>query len=105
MGEPGTVRLRNGGEAPRVVLMTTTLSLDHLMGTDPIALYELVMAARDPEHVLHGHTGATLAGLGLIEGTDDRGRAEIRSYVRDVILSGTDGDEVDMHLCDPREAA
>lgn len=98
------ITLRNGGTAPAAIVRTTDLTLSHLMGTDPIALIELASAARDPEHVLFGKTGAKLIELAMIEGVDSQGRALMRPYMRDIILSATHGEGLEIGLRSPAGA-
>jgi hypothetical protein len=101
MNEPAIVRLRNGAEVPEPLVRTTQLAIELLMGTDPIALYELVQVARDPAHVMFGLSGPHCADLSLTE--QQAGRWVARNAVRDIVLSATEGEGFDLSLCNPLE--
>lgn len=96
----GTVTLRTGAEAPASVVRVVMLSLDKLMDTHPIAVYELAEACRDPQHVMFGRTGEVAAEIGLIELRDD-GTAEMHDVTRDIILAATVPAGLDIELRDP----
>lgn len=95
------VKLRNGAEAPAVMVTVTMLALESLLFTNPVALYELVTSCRDPRHVLFGNTGAVLIERSLVQSVDEAGRGRLESYVRDIVLSGVTGDGGAMYLCNP----
>ena len=61
-------KLRNGTEVPAALVPTVMLSLDLLLEKAPVALYELVMKCRDPEHVIFGNCGDKITDVGLLEG-------------------------------------
>jgi hypothetical protein len=105
-GNPlATVRLKNGEEVPDVVVKVLMISLTKLIGSNPIAFYELVMACRNPaEHILFGNTSEMLVQMNLIESVDEAGRARIHDTTRSIVLSASEGGEHDMRLVSPRAA-
>jgi len=90
------VKLKNGSEVPKPVVVTTMMSLEALMEKNPIAFYELVEKARNPKHPMFGNTQDVVAKWALIDLS-----GVIHSAVRDVILSAVSGDELDMRLGNP----
>ena len=57
------VVLRNGREVPSVVVRTTWIALEKLFEVNPVAAYELVQLARNPDHeVLEIYSGAGKVG-------------------------------------------
>ena len=92
---PEVVTLRTGKEVPSMMVNVTLISLNHLYETNGVALYELVMLARDSSHQLWGGTGDVLEGLGLTQG------GRLHDITRDVVLAATEGEEMQMRLVDP----
>lgn len=90
------VRLKNGAEEAESLVVVTMISLDHLIATDVIAFYELVQLCKNPQHKLSGNTGDTLRGLNLVR--RDEG---IHDSIRNIVLSATSGDGLDMALGSP----
>jgi hypothetical protein len=72
------------------------LTLDRLMATDPIALYEAVMMAREPGYEPFGNTGQTLRKYDFIDIYP-----RLHKTVRDVILAATEGEAGGLHLVSP----
>lgn len=91
-----TVILRTGEETLTPLVTAAMSSLKSLMERQPIALYELVMLARDPQHKLFGNSGSILRQLNLIE-ADGR----IHDSMRTIILAATEGDGLDLKLVSP----
>ena len=91
------LKLRNGGKAPRAVVMTTWLAVKRLADrgevTDLMALYEARELARDPQHKLWPGTDETLRNFALI----DSG-GTMHGITRDVILSSVFGTETDLRV-------
>lgn len=102
-GSGDLLKLRNGAEAPRNAVMTSWLSVKHLMDSggmnDLMALYEARELARDPSHRLFPGTAETLREYSL---TDRDGR--LHDVTRDVILSSVLGDETDLSVTWPADA-
>lgn len=94
--EPKVVKLRTGAEVPEPLVATTTLALEALMATNPIALYEAVEVARDPSHVPFGKTGDALRGYHLLDGS-----GQMHGTARDIILAATECEEFDIRLVSP----
>ncbi len=94
--EPVNVTLRTGAEVPEPVVRTTWLALEALDDTNPIALYEAVMVARDRAHVPFGNTGEVLKRIGLL-GRD----GTMHDATRDVILAAAEGEGAGLHLVSP----
>lgn len=91
-----TIRLKNGTEEVESLVVVTMLSLEHLMDERPLALYDLVMMCRDSSYEPFGDNGDHLKDLRLI---DQDG--SVHSSVRNIILSATDGNGMDMVLQSP----
>lgn len=91
-----TIKLKNGAIEAKPLVGVMMLSLEHLMDEKPMALYELVMKCREPEHEFFGTTGEDLQKLNLVGpgGT-------IHSSVRNIILSATSGEGMDLKLHSP----
>jgi hypothetical protein len=88
--------LKNGSEVAAPLVKLTMMVLDSLMGKNPTALYELVMKCRDREHKLYGNTGEVLSSLNLLQ-PDGR----VQDAIRDIVLSATEGEGIDMTLRSP----
>jgi hypothetical protein len=87
-----TVRLRNGDEVARPLVLTTMITLQALYA-DPlevITLYELNEVATRPGHRPFGNTGDKLHALGLLESPG----GGMHDAVRSIVLSALhfDGD-------------
>ena len=91
-----TVKLKNGSEEGETFVKVITSTLQKLMERDPIALYELVMVAREPSHKPWGQKGKDLEKLALLEpgGT-------MYGSVRNIVLSATIGEETDLRIVNP----
>lgn len=100
----GTLKLRNGAEAPASVVRTSWLAIKRLADsgemTDIMALYEARELARDRTHSLWPGTGETLTKWGLL--THD---GKMHDITRDVILSAVTGAEMDFSVTWPVEAS
>lgn len=90
------VTLKNGSRefAPLVGVAMGSLGL--LMQKNPIAFYELVMKARDRQHIFFGNTAEVLRGYALIEADGD-----LHETLRNVVLSAVRGDGLNMVLSSP----
>ena len=90
------VKLRNGSEEPKPIVVATILSLKSLMETKPITFYELVMKCRDRNHQLFGVSSQDLKALRLI-GEDE----SVHESIRNIVLSSAEGDGLDMKFVSP----
>jgi len=95
-----TVRLRNGAEEAKPLVAVIIMSLERLMNERPLALYDLVMKCRDRAYELFGTNGDYLKDLNLV---DQDG--SIHESIRNVVLSATDGEGMDMVLRSPIDGA
>ncbi len=91
-----TVTLINGAEEARVLVNATMRSLTGLMEWNPIAFYELVMKCRDSNHIFFGNVADVLKRLRLVEAS-----GSIHNSVRNIVLSATKGERLDMTLDSP----
>lgn len=93
-----TIRLRNGTEEAEPLVKVTVMSLQRLVQEHPISFYELVQVARDRSHRPFGNSGDVLASLSLLQ---PGGR--MHQSIRNIVLSATDGEQLDVSLCDPSD--
>ena len=87
--------LKNGSEVAEPVVITTMMSLEALMNSNPIAFYELVEKARDSRHQMFGNTRQVVEKTALMNG------GSIHDTVKDVILSAVSGKDLEMSLGSP----
>lgn len=87
-----TIKLRTGVETYKPMLLVVTTALRHLLNSNPIAFYEVVMLARNPNHKMFGNTAAILEGLKLLVA----GRLD--NSTRDIILASVDGEGTSMQM-------
>lgn len=93
-----TVPLKNGTHEMRALVVVTMASLDRLVTKEPMGLYELVEVCRDLTHKPWGNTGVALKELALL---DPAGR--VHESIRNIVLSATTGEGLDMTLGSPVE--
>jgi hypothetical protein len=96
-GPLAAVRLRNGSDESGPLVLTAMASLSGLMQSNPIALYELVMKARDPQHAMFGRTAQEAIDRSLLQPD-----GSMHDSLRNIILSAADGDGLYLRLIDPR---
>ena len=94
------IELRNGSREEELQVACIMVSLRSLFDRRPIAFYELVMVARDPKHVIFGNNGEELVRSGLLDSNH-----QMHDVIRNIVLSATEGDGVDMILRSPRASA
>lgn len=94
-----TVKLKNGSEELEALVITIMRILQSLHQQQPIALYEAVMVARDPTHKPWGNTGKVLKKYTLL-GADGR----MHGSIRNIVLSGVAGEEMEMRIVNPLAA-
>lgn len=97
--EPKAITLKNGSQEADVLVAGIMLSLKSLMKENPIALYELVMKCRNPNHQMFGNTKDVCEELALVE------RNSVHDSIRNVVLSAVEGDGLSMKLGSPVAAA
>ena len=89
------VMLRNGKEAPDILVNTTMLALSTLLSQQPVAFYELVEVCRNKDHVIFGDCASRIERFGLMES------GRVHECVRDIVLSAVDGEDFDLTLHSP----
>lgn len=94
-----SVMLKNGSEEAIVMVSTVNASISTLMQEKPMVFYELVMKCRDANHQFFGQAGQDLIDLALAQ-TD----GSIHGSVKNIVLSGTEGDGLDMTWGNPIKA-
>jgi hypothetical protein len=92
------VKLKNGSEEVKPLVMATMMSIRKLMAGLPGALdaYELVELCRDRNHKMFGNSQKSLQKLGLIEAS-----GSVHDSVRNVVLSAAVGDGLELHFENP----
>jgi hypothetical protein len=88
-------RLSNGTEEAIPLVITITMVLESLL-SKPVMFYELVMMARDKNHVPFGNTGSSLCKTGLIN--DDM---SMHASTRNIIQCCVEGEGLNMSLVSP----
>jgi hypothetical protein len=78
---------------PEPLEAVTMFSVNELFDTEPIAFYELVEIARDPNHKPFGNAGEKLKKLSLLQEN-----GEMHSAVREIVLAHTSGEGLDLTL-------
>lgn len=108
-----TVRLKNGTEEVKPLVAATMITLNKLMSEHPLALYDLAMYCRDNSYDWFGDNDILCGRFGLVtlspEDGDPPGArrtvAGIHQSIRNIVISATEGDGVDLSLVDPRAVA
>lgn len=92
------VKLKNGSEEVKPLVMATMMSIRELMAGLPGALdaYALVELCRDRNHKMFGNSLENLQKLGLIEASGN-----VHDSVRNVVLSAAVGEGADMYFGNP----
>ncbi len=90
------VLLKNGAAEPKASVVTTCLAIEDVIKSDSIAFFELVTLCRDPNHRLWGDALLTLRRLSLVEAD-----GSVPPTVRNVVLSGAVGGELDLAWSNP----
>lgn len=91
------VQLKDGSTVAEAAILATWMNLDLLMDTNPLALFEAAMIARNSAHVPFGNLGQALVDLNLIDAD-----GIMHDDTRHVILSAMPGEGLDMKLVNPR---
>lgn len=100
MSNLAVTTLRTGVEMPTILVRTTYLNLELLMTQNPIAFFELVTLARDPEHQLFPGTEPALGALSFMDGP-----GRLQTICRDLVLAAVDGEDGAMALLPYAEIA
>ena len=90
------VKLKNGSEEAKPLVITTMLVLESVMEDRPLALYDLVMKCRDAGYDFFADNGDYLIKRKLVE-LD----GSIHSSIKNIILSAVKGDGIDMVVGSP----
>ena len=85
------VILKSGKIVPASVMSTTMAALEHLANTSLLAFSELVETCRNNNHLIR--FGEELKSLSLIQPD-----GSVHKYIRDIVLSATEGEGSDMKL-------
>ena len=91
-----TVKLKNGSEEAKSLIISTMLSLDKLLGAWPIAFYDLVMRCHDRDYEWFGNNRQVCIDLSFA-----RPDGNIHDSIKNIILSAVVGDDLDMRLVSP----
>jgi hypothetical protein len=89
------VKLKNGSEEARVLVVATNLSIKTLMEKNPMAFYDLVEKCRNKDYKFFGDNEKILEDLSLI----NNGRPH--ESIRNIILSSVEGEGLEMTLTSP----
>jgi hypothetical protein len=91
--------VRTGETVPALIVNVGVQCLDELLDADHAAFVELVKHCRDHRHVLTREMLDRIQAVApaLLPETD-----QVHTFMRNVILSATEGDGLDMRLVDPR---
>ncbi len=95
-----TVILNNGAKEAKPLVDITHLSLRTLITDNPIAFYELVMKCRDNNHELFWKTWELLKEMSFLDVNGN-----IHDSIRNIVLSATEGEWMDMKLINPIKKA
>jgi len=96
------VLLKNEETVEEAVVHGTMAKLRDLEGTNPIALYELVMKCRDEKHKLHDREVVeTLIGEKLANPGGSADDIIILDSIRGIVLSAVEGDGLKMTIGSP----
>lgn len=90
------IKLKNGMEEVKSLVTIVAMHINSLLERNPIALYELVLKCRDRDHQFFGHTADDLKDLELLQSDNS-----VHSSIRNIILSSTVGDGIDMTFVSP----
>ncbi|MFD6329241.1 hypothetical protein ACFWGI_06640 [Streptomyces niveus] len=85
------VRLRNGGDAPRVVVQTTLITLQKFETDYPDTLRSLALLAANPGHDVPAEDILRMVSYAMADSTQ-----ALHKIVRDIVLSAVEieGDKV-----------
>lgn len=88
------LKLKNGSEAPDVLVASVMVSLRDLWDTKPIVAFEFVSLCRDPKHELWSGK-ADLERANLIKD------GKVHDSIRDIVLSAVSGEGLSMTIDAP----
>src|SRR3989338_5617614 len=92
MSQIKLVKLKNGSEEAEPLVRVTMMSLQHLMGENPIAFYELVELCKNRNHKMFGNTNEILERLSMVS------NGFVHGSIRNIVLSAVKGEGLDMQL-------
>lgn len=96
-----TTTLHDGCDVPTVALKAAMMDLRKLQETSPIAFYELVTAARDPQYAMFGNSAHDAKAFSLVQQVYDDGTVRIHDITRAVICNAVTGEDFAMSLRNP----
>jgi hypothetical protein len=83
MSEIETVRLKNGAEEAKALVVTIQMAIQGLLRKQPIAFYDMVLLCRDETYKPFGINGQVLADAGLLQQD-----GSVHGSIKNIILSG-----------------
>jgi len=89
------VRLKNGAEEGKPLVLATMMSLRRTMEKDPMAFYDFVMLCRDRHYEPFGNAIERLENLSLVHS------GQVHESIRNVVLSAVEGDGLEMTIGSP----
>lgn len=89
------MKLKNGSEVAKPIVVSVMVTLNTLLREMPIAAWEAIEMARNPDHKPIGGAGETLEKFGLIQS------GRMHDAIRDVIASAAQGEGWDVTIGSP----
>jgi len=93
-----TVKLKNGTEEQKPLVIGIFFSMQHLLKEHPIAFYELVKKCRDHTHEFFGNTAEVLMKYSLLQRN-----GQPHGSISNIVLSAVEGEGFNMTLKSPLE--
>ena len=90
------VTLKNGTTEAASLIATVMMSLEALMNSKPMAVYELNELCKDSTHKVFGSLGADLTELALLEAN-----GQPHGSIKNIVLSAVSGEGLEMTLDSP----
>lgn len=91
-----TVNLKNGTTEALSLVSVVMVSLESLMKTKPMAVYELNEICKDKNHKIFGSLGTDLTELSLLQAN-----GQPHSCIKNVVLSAITGEGLNMTIGSP----
>ncbi len=91
-----TVVLKNGATEVLPLVNVTMVSLNSLLGSSPMGLYELLEKCRNKDHKIFGNLGDDLIDLALLQ---DNGQPH--GSIKNIVLSAVSGEGLGMVIGNP----
>lgn len=93
------LKLKNGSEEAEPLVLTTMMAINRIQEDMPIALYDLVMIARDCDYQPFGQIGPELIKSRLLEQD-----GSMHQSIRNIVLSSFEGEGMDLVRVNPLSA-